>query len=239
MLLSAGVQRSSHGDPQCARMRSPHLRALSGGLRVATVPDRESHHIDPITGSARTGSGSETEQEHTMKNLKKKAAVTGIIATTLAFGGAGLAMAANPDSTAPSSSSSSTDEQDPSYTGTVPAPQDATAPDGTDTELSEADEAASLQGLATVTPEQATAAALAAVPGTAGDAVLEDENGYVVYEVKVTGADGSVIEVKVDAGDASVLAQEADEAEGADEADENGTEAQDETGENGAEDPNN
>ena len=176
-------------------------------------------------------------KKHTMKNLKKKAAVTGIIATTLAFGGAGLAMAVNPDNAQPSSSA--TDEQDPSYTGTVQAPQDATSPDGTDTELSEADEAASLQGLATVTPEEATAAALAAVPGTAGDAMLEDENGYVVYEVQVTAADGSVVEVKVDAGDASVLAQEADEAEGADEATENGTEQQDETGENGAEDPNN
>ncbi|WP_035255030.1 PepSY domain-containing protein [Agrococcus lahaulensis] len=170
-----------------------------------------------------------------MKNLKKKAAVTGIIATTLAFGGAGLAMAANPDSTQPSSSA--TDEQDPSYTGSVQAPQDAMAPDGSDTELSEAEEAASLQGLATVTPEEATAAALAAVPGTAGDAVLEDENGYVLYEVQVTEADGSVIDVKVDAGDASVLAQEADEPEGTDEATENGSE-QDETGENGAEDPN-
>ena len=172
-----------------------------------------------------------------MKNLKKKAAVTGIIATTLAFGGAGLAMAANPDNAQPSSSAA--DEQDPSYTGTVQAPQDATAADGTDAELSEADEAASLQGLATVTPEEATAAALAAVPGTAGDAVLEDENGFVVYEVQVTAADGAVIEVKVDAGDASVLAQEADEAEGTDEATENGAEQQDETGENGAEDPNN
>ncbi|WP_308195101.1 PepSY domain-containing protein [Microbacterium profundi] len=96
----------------------------------------------------------------------------------------------------------------------------------------------SLQSLATVTPEEATAAALAAVPGTAGDATLEDENGYVVYEVQVTAADGSVIEVKVDAGDASVLAQEADEPECTDEATENGTEQQDETGENGAEDPN-
>jgi uncharacterized membrane protein YkoI len=180
-----------------------------------------------------------------MKNLKKKAAVTGIIATTLAFGGAGIAMAANPDSTqAPSSSP--TDQQEPLYTGTVQAPSDGTAPDGTDTELSEAEEAASLQRLAKITPEQASAAALAAVPGTAGNAVLGDENGSVVYEVPVTAADGSVVEVKIDAGDASVLAQEADEAEGTengsgeqDEATETGSGQQNETGENGVEDPSN
>lgn len=179
---------------------------------------------------------------------------TGILATTLALGGAGLAMAADPGSTQPPSStttdtqspSSTTDTQEPSINGTLLAPPDETA-NGTDVELSEAEEAASLEGLATVSPEQATAAALTAVPGTAGETTLEDEDGFVVYEVQVTAADGSVFEVIVDAGDGRVLAQEVDEPEGTDEAAENGAEeqddsrtaAQDETGENGAEDPNN
>lgn len=180
-----------------------------------------------------------------MKN-KKQAAATGIIAATLAFGGAGIAMAANTDPAQPSSST--TDTEEPSITGTLQSPPDATGPDGTELEMSDAEEAAALEGLATITPEDATAAALAAVPGTAGAAELEDEDGFVVYEVEVTAADGTVTEVIVDAGDGSVLAQEAedaddaneaDEADEADEANETGTPEQSETGETGTVAPGN
>ena len=59
----------------------------------------------------------------------------------------------------------------------------------------------------TVSPEQAAAAATAVVPGTAVPAQLGDENGNVVNEVKMTQADGTVVEVKVDAGNGSVLGQ--------------------------------
>ena len=49
---------------------------------------------------------------------------------------------------------------------------------------------------------------LAAVPGTAGTATLENENGNVVYSVIVTTSTGAV-DVKVDAGNGKVLAQDA------------------------------
>lgn len=44
--------------------------------------------------------------------------------------------------------------------------------------------------------------------GTAGAAELDSENGYVVYSVPITGADGTTVDVKIDAGNAAVLAQE-------------------------------
>jgi len=68
--------------------------------------------------------------------------------------------------------------------------------------MSEADESAALAGLATITPEQAKAAALKANPGaTVLKVELDNENGALVYSVELSnGAD-----VKVDAGNAAVL----------------------------------
>jgi len=88
--------------------------------------------------------------------------------------------------------------------------------DSSDDTAAEAAESAALEGLAQVTPEEATAAALKAVPGTAAAAQLENENGYVVYGIEVTAADGTVIDVKIDAGDGAVLAQDAADSETAD-----------------------
>jgi uncharacterized membrane protein YkoI len=78
----------------------------------------------------------------------------------------------------------------------------------------EAAEAQQLQGLAKVDQKAAEEAAIQAVPGTAKDAELGNENGYVVWEVEVAGDDGTLHEVKVDAGNGKVLAQEAEEDEG-------------------------
>jgi len=67
---------------------------------------------------------------------------------------------------------------------------------------SEADEATALASLATITPEQAKAAALAANPGaTVVKVELDDENGALVYSVELS--DG--LDVEVDAGSAEVL----------------------------------
>lgn len=82
-----------------------------------------------------------------------------------------------------------------------------------DPELSDAEELTQLQSLAKVSPADAEAAATAAVPGTAKPAELENEDGNVVYDVEVTGADGKVTEVIVDAGNGKVLHQEAEEAD--------------------------
>ena len=109
-------------------------------------------------------------------------------------------------------------DQSPSYRSSVTAPEQEHG--------SERAEAQALQSKATVSAAEARSAALAAVPGTAGEVELENENGNVVYGVDVKKADGAQVDVKVDAGNARVLHQEADDGDeaGEQEADE-GTEA--------------
>ncbi|MHB0886633.1 MAG: PepSY domain-containing protein [Bacillota bacterium] len=114
----------------------------------------------------------------------------------------------------------------PTYTSSIQVanPQDKSndateagksAEAGGDGSATEAAEAASLQGMAKITPEQAKAAALAAVPGTVLGASLDNENGNVVYSVEVKAADG-VHELKIDAGNGTVLAQDSQNEDGAD-----------------------
>ena len=88
-------------------------------------------------------------------------------------------------------------------------------------EVSEADEAASLAQLATVTPDEASQAALASQPGSVVKVELDNENGNVVYSVEIDTGSG-VVDVKVDAGNATVLVSEPDDGDEneADEADE-------------------
>ena len=114
------------------------------------------------------------------------------------------------------------DAQEPDLNGSVQAPE---GDEGT----SEADESKALESLATITADEAIAAATDAVPGTADAAELENENGSVVYEVEVTGDDGSTSEVKVDAGNGAVLDTEAEDDEAED--DESGEEADDDENE--------
>jgi hypothetical protein len=86
--------------------------------------------------------------------------------------------------------------QEPSYTGSIAVDQAQT--EG----MSESDEAAALQGKATISAADAEAAALAANPGaTVVKTELDNENGALVYSVELSnGAD-----VKVDAGNGSIL----------------------------------
>ena len=93
--------------------------------------------------------------------------------------------------------------QDPSYVSSITAPEDEN--------LTEEEEAAALKDLAVITPEEATAAALAAVPGTVDKVELDNENGAIVYSVEITDASGKQIDVKVDAGNGTVVHQDADE----------------------------
>ncbi len=158
-----------------------------------------------------------------MKMTVTRAITAGTIATALALGGTGVAMATTAVASTPADATSG--EQDSSYVGTIPAPNEGTegaegseGAEGTEgTEgANETAESGALASLATVTPDEAAAAALKAVPGTVTDSQLEDENGYVVYSVYVTAADGSLTEVKIDAGNGSMLAQEAAGSETAD-----------------------
>jgi len=66
-----------------------------------------------------------------------------------------------------------------------------------------------LKSLARITPEQASAAALAKVPGTVKKVELENEDGNVVYGVEIKTANGES-DVKIDAGDGRVLHVEKD-----------------------------
>ena len=114
----------------------------------------------------------------------------GIAVLALSAGAAGIALAQGSDSETPYRSS-------------------ITVPDTE--EQNEATEAESLRPLAKISPAAARDAALGAVAGTAGDPQLENEDGNVVYSVKVTAPNSRVTDVKVDAGNGSVLAKEADD----------------------------
>lgn len=103
-------------------------------------------------------------------------------------------------------------EESPDYTSSVTAEQ---AAEGVD----EADENAALAPLATVTADEATAAASASQPGTVLSTELENENGNVVYSVVIDTGSG-MVDVKVDAGNASVLGSDSGDDGEENEADE-------------------
>ena len=91
------------------------------------------------------------------------------------------------------------DEQEPQYVGSIAV--DESQYEG----LSEADEAAALQAIATVGSAEAEAAALAANPGTSVvKTELDVENGFLVYSVELSNG----MDVKVDAGNAEILCTE-------------------------------
>jgi hypothetical protein len=152
----------------------------------------------------------------------KKRLYTATVVVGLALGSVGIAAAASGGSAPADPAPEATDVQEPSYTGSVKAPAE-------DETLSEADEAAQLEGLASIAADEAAAAASGAVSGTVEKVELDNENGSVVYSVEITDDTGTEVDVKVDAGDGTILDQQADdeadeaelaeEAEGADEAD--------------------
>lgn len=126
-------------------------------------------------------------------NVKRFAQVTGAIAIAagLGLGAAGLASAATtPGSSAPPSSAS------------------ASRSEGKD--ANDAAEAVQLQAAAKITPDQATKAALASVPGTVNKVELDSENGKVVFSVEVA-AGGKTIDVKVDAVTGAVVGRDSGE----------------------------
>ncbi|MDH3307228.1 MAG: PepSY domain-containing protein [Acidimicrobiia bacterium] len=143
------------------------------------------------------------------KRLTTIAMVLGVAAGSAAIAGA---TSQTPAPTAPAEDS--VEIQEPSYTGSIQAPAE-------DETLTDAEEEAQLAGLATITPDDAAAAANAAVAGEVVEVELDDENGSVVYSVEIVDANGVQIDVKVDAGDGTILDQQADDDadEGADGAD--------------------
>jgi len=154
----------------------------------------------------------------------KKRIYVSAVALGLTIGSVGVAAAATGSGGEPAASTDETAEaqevQEPVYTGSIQAP-------AVDESMSEADEAAQLGGMATITPDEAATSATGAVPGSAGKAELDNENGAVVYSVEVTDDAGTVTDVKVDAGDGAVLDQQvADGDEAAEAGDESGEAAE-------------
>jgi uncharacterized membrane protein YkoI len=72
---------------------------------------------------------------------------------------------------------------------------------------------ADFPALAKLTSAQAVQKALAAVQGQILKTELENENGFLVYDVEVVTADKTIMEVKVDAGSGKVLTVDRDNAD--------------------------
>ena len=108
--------------------------------------------------------------------------------------GAHQVMARNNSATQSPTTVNQQETQNPSYKGSI-------AVDEAKTEgQNEQKESQGLAGLAKISADQAKQTAEAQVGGTASSAELDNENGSLVYEVKI----GSQ-EVKVDAGTGAVL----------------------------------
>jgi uncharacterized membrane protein YkoI len=159
------------------------------------------------------------EDDHMKLHLTRRAlAVVGAVAV-LAGGGATVA-AASASTPATSTADgegadgqdggpgSDQEQQDPTFTGSITAPAGTGQADAQEGSGDDAQEQAALKALATVTPAEAQDVARTAVAGTVGEADLGNGNGFVVYTVEVTAADGTVTEVTVDAGNSAVLAQQ-------------------------------
>lgn len=74
---------------------------------------------------------------------------------------------------------------------------------------------AALASKAKISGDEAVNAVKAAYPeNTVQRAVLGDENGYLIYEVKMTDKAGKAFKVKVDAGNAKILATDNGSEEG-------------------------
>ncbi len=147
---------------------------------------------------------------HGASKLRKRVYVSAV-ALGLAFGSVGVAAAATHPPAPTSAPEEAVDSADPGYVASITVPQAQV--EG----VAEADETAALERLATIGPDEASAAATGAVPGVVGKVELDNENGSVVYSVEITDASGGQTDVKVDAGNGTVLDRQAgteDEAEG-------------------------
>ena len=139
-------------------------------------------------------------------NKRIAGAIVGIslLVAGVAGMGANAALAQNPTPPTPPAAvqqEAGPDDQVrvPSYAGSIVV--DQAQYEG----MSEADEAAALQKMATISADQAKAAAEAANQGaTAVKVELDNENGVLVYSVELSNG----LDVKVDAGNGAILHSE-------------------------------
>ena len=77
----------------------------------------------------------------------------------------------------------------------------------------EGNQEAAQASLAKLTVQQAITAALSRQSGTVLRVELQNEDGFLVYNVELASADKKVHEIKVDAGDGSILRIDVDSAD--------------------------
>ena len=130
--------------------------------------------------------------------MDRKRLIIGAAVTALALGGGGAALAAQ-----------QTQEEEQDIKGAVVAPTGSS-----EAEAAETEEPGGLAELTRIDQTAAEEAALGAVPGAVREVELENENGFVVYEVELAGQDGALNEVVVDAGNGEILGLEVEEEEG-------------------------
>jgi uncharacterized membrane protein YkoI len=130
--------------------------------------------------------------------VDRKRLIIGAAVTALALGGGGAALATQ-----------QAQEEEQDIKGAVSAPTGS----GEENEAAETEEPRGLAELTRIDQTVAEEAALGVVPGAVREVELENENGFVVYEVEVAGQDGALHEVVVDAGNGEVLGQELEEEE--------------------------
>lgn len=68
-------------------------------------------------------------------------------------------------------------------------------------------------GMAKITLNQALQNAVKAAPGRVLKAELENESGFLIYDIEVVGADKTTMDVTLDAGSGQVLALRKDKAD--------------------------
>lgn len=150
---------------------------------------------------------------------KTKKALYGLLAAIgVTAGAAGIAAAATNQSSPDTSTTTAAEqvgEHDdlPAHASSILDQASAKETEGV--EEDDAAEAARLEKLATVTLDEAKAAALAAQPGTVTKVELESEDGNVVYDVEVRTSAGTT-DLTIDAGNAKVLQTELEGVEQAD-----------------------
>ena len=79
------------------------------------------------------------------------------------------------------------------------------------------DDDAAMAGQARLTSSEAATIATTALPGKVTETKLDDENGYLVWEVEIIDAKGHETELKIDAGNGRLLAAEREDDEDKDE----------------------
>lgn len=85
------------------------------------------------------------------------------------------------------------------------------------------DDGAAIAGQARLTSSEAAKIATTALPGKVSETNLDDENGYLIWEVEIIDPNGHETQLKIDAGNGRLLAAESESDEDRDEGESKGS----------------